>query len=42
VFADKRKNSPVDYFAGGSREASPFARTKNSFCTFCVERVFLF
>ena len=23
VFADRRKNSPVDYFAGGSREANP-------------------
>jgi len=27
VFADKRKNSPVDYFAGGSREASPASGT---------------
>ena len=27
VFADRRKNSPLDYFAGGSREASPFIRT---------------
>ena len=28
VFAVRRKNSPVDCFAGGSREASPFIRIK--------------
>ena len=27
VFADRRKNSPVDYFAGGSREATPASGT---------------
>ncbi len=26
VFADRRKNSPVDCFAGGSREANPLRR----------------
>ena len=34
VFAERRKNSPVDCFAGGSREASPFARTKRPCSTF--------
>ena len=38
VFADRRKNSPVDYFAGGSREANPTPATKcmgqKVFCLF--------
>jgi len=42
VFAFGRKNSPVDYFAGGSREASPASGTKNRQETLVACRFYLF